>query len=126
MRPKLLNELDQQGYVEVYKEQIKEYLRVKNGSCYLFMLGKDNIGNNFELKKTFDYKEEIIEGRSWFLPTREVKYTKTSDLYYYNTHLKIYFNEDIINQIEDDMEVVRQNKEIEMFDRFRKTIINKK
>ena len=59
----------------------------------------------FFFKLIQDYKKEVIKGRKWLLPTREVKYIKTSDLYFYNTDLKIYFNDNIIKQIEDDINI---------------------
>jgi hypothetical protein len=119
MRPELLNELDQQGYVEVYKEQIEKYLKVDrmNGVVYL-ELDIEETNVIFGFKETQDYKEEVIKGRKWLLPTREVKYIKTSDLYFYNTDLKIYFNDFILNSIEDDMEATRVNN----FEEYRKLL----
>ena len=108
MRPKLLDELDQQGYVEVYREQIEKYLKVDrlNESIYLQIKYVDDV-IDFQLDTYSDYKEEVIKEGGWF-SEREVKYIKTSDTYNICHGLKIYFNINIINKNEEKIDRLRE------------------
>ena len=37
MRPELLDDLKQQGYVEVYKEQIKDYIKIDREDARVYL-----------------------------------------------------------------------------------------